>query len=55
MEIKVSIFRELLEEQLKEGINILSSSISVAGTITAIGVTNIQRLVQENNVGIVIP
>jgi hypothetical protein len=55
MEIKLSIFRELLEEQLKEGIDILGGGIGVAGTIITIGITNVQRLVQENNVGIVIP
>jgi hypothetical protein len=55
MEIKVSIFREFLEEQLKESVDILGSSIGIAGTITAIGITNVQWLIQENNVGVAVP
>jgi hypothetical protein len=44
MEIKFSVFRELLEEELKESIDIFGSSVCVTGTITTIRIANIQRL-----------
>lgn len=46
MEIKLGVFREFLEEQLKESIDVLSCSVGVASTVATIGVTNIQGLFQ---------
>lgn len=45
MEIKVSVLREFLEEELEESINVLGSSIRVGGTAATMRITDIQGLI----------
>jgi hypothetical protein len=51
------VFRKFIEEQFKEGVNILAGNrASVhSRSIVGIGVTNVDRLVEENHVGMGIP
>jgi hypothetical protein len=55
VEILLSILRELLEEEGEEGIDVLAGSNSVAHTSTAVRVTNIDGLVEEDDGSIVVP
>lgn len=55
VEVLLSILRELLEEQGKQGVDVLASSTSVADCVTAVGVANVDRLVKEYDGGVAVP
>ena len=48
MEILGGILRELFEEQGEECVNILARSNCIADRLAAVGIANIDRLVEEN-------
>jgi hypothetical protein len=51
----LGVFGELLEEEGKQGIHILASSDSVGDLATAVGVSDVHGLVEEDNGGVLIP
>lgn len=55
MEVLLRVLRELLEEEGKKGIYILSCGNSVADRATAVGVADVDRLVEEDDRCIGIP
>lgn len=55
MKIKIRALGEFLEKELKKSIYIFGSLISIGGTILAIRIANIQRLVQEGNICLFVP
>lgn len=55
MEILFSVLRVLLEEQSKKGVDVFTSSDSVADRATAIGEASVDGLVQEYDRGVVVP
>lgn len=55
VEILGGIFRELLEEQREQGVDIFASGNSVADAGTTVGVSNVDRLIQEDHRGIGVP
>lgn len=55
MEVLLRILRELLEEESKQGINVLASSNRVADSIVAVRVANVDRLVQEDHGSVGVP
>lgn len=55
VEVLLSVFRELLEEQGKESVNVLAGSNGVADGGPAVGVSDVDGLVKENDRGIVVP
>lgn len=55
MEVLLRILRELLEEESKQGVNVLASSNRVANSVVAVGVANVDRLVQEDHGSVGVP
>jgi hypothetical protein len=55
VEVLLGILRKLLEEQSKQGVNVLSSSDSVADSTAAVRVANVDGLVQEDNGSVGVP
>jgi hypothetical protein len=55
VEVLLGIFRELLEEQGQQSIDVLASSNSVANTAAAVRVTNVDGLIQEDDRSIGVP
>jgi hypothetical protein len=55
MEILLGIFWELLEEQREQGVNVLACCDSVRNTSATVGVSDVDRLVEEDHAGIVVP
>ena len=55
VEVLLGILRKLLEEQSKQGVNVLSSSNSVADSTAAVRVANVDGLVQEDNGSVGVP
>ena len=55
VEILLGVLGELVEEERKESIDILAGSNSVADRATAVGVTDVDRLVKEDNGSVVVP
>jgi hypothetical protein len=49
MEVLLCVFRELLEEKSKEGVDILASSDSVANRAAAVRVSDIDWLIEEDD------
>lgn len=55
VEVLSRILGELVEEEREKGVNVLASSDSVADGATAVGVADVDRLVQEDDGSIVVP
>lgn len=55
VEVLLGVLGELLEEQGKESVDILASSNGVTDGGTAVGVADVDGLVEEDNRGIVVP
>lgn len=55
VEVLGSVFRELLEEKSKKSIDILCSSARFADRTAAVGETDIDGLVKEDNGGVGVP
>lgn len=55
VEVLLRVFRELLEEEREQSIDILASSNGITDRRTAVGVANIDRLVKEDHGGIGVP
>ena len=55
MEVLLRILRELLEEEGEQSINVLASSDRVTDGGATVGVSDIDRLVEENNRGVRVP
>ena len=55
VEILLSILGELVEEEGKESVDILAGSNSVANSIARVRVSDVDRLVKENNASVVVP
>ena len=55
MEVLLGIFWELLEEERKESIHILPGCNSVADGATAIRVSDVDGLVEEDDGGVCVP
>lgn len=55
MEVLSRILGELVEEECEKGVDVLASSDSVADGATAVGVADVDRLVQEDDGSIVVP
>lgn len=55
MEILFAVLRELFKEQSQKGINILCSGSGALGGSVRVRVSDIDRLIQENNTGVGVP
>lgn len=55
VEVLLRVFRELLEEEREQSIDIFASSNGITDRRTAVGVANIDRLVKEDHGGIGVP
>lgn len=55
VEVLLGILRELLEEQGKQRVDVFTSSASVADSIAAVGITDVDGLVKEDDRGIAVP
>jgi len=51
----LGVLRKLVEEKGHQGVNILAGSDSVADLATGVRVTNVDRLVQENDGSVGVP
>ena len=55
VEVLLGILGEVVEEERKEGIDVLSGGDSVADAVAAVRVPNIDGLVDEDDRGVVVP
>jgi hypothetical protein len=55
VEVLLRVLWKLLEEQRQQSVDILASRNSVANGVAAVGVSNVNGLIEENNGSIRVP